>query len=138
MKKLLISLLMLTLCLSFAACSSTEVEGDIWQDALYTEDTELGEGKSTVTVNVTAGDKTVVFTIHTDEKTVGAALEEHNLVDGEKSTYGLYVKAVNGIVADYDIDGTYWAFTQNGESMPTGVDGAEFQDGDKFELTRTK
>ena len=53
--------LVLALMLSLAACGA-KAEG-LWANAAYTEDTELGEGATTITVEVTAEDKTVTFTI---------------------------------------------------------------------------
>ena len=44
------------------------------------------------------------------------------VVSGEDSQYGLYVKSVNGETADYDVDGTYWAFYVNGEYAMASVD----------------
>ena len=65
--------LVLALMLSLAACGA-KAEG-LWANATYTEDTELGEGATTITVEVTAEDKTVTFTIHTDGTTLRQALE---------------------------------------------------------------
>ncbi len=62
------------------------------------------------------------FQVHTDKQTVGDALLELNLIAGEPGDYGLYVKTVNGITADYDTTGTYWAFYENGEYATSGVD----------------
>jgi hypothetical protein len=64
----------------------------------------------------------VTFTIKTDKKTVGEALVENDLIAGDEGAYGLYVKKVNGIVADYDVNQSYWAFYINGEMAMTGVD----------------
>lgn len=72
------------------------------------------------------------FEIHTDQETVGDALLEHNLIAGEESEYGLYVKSVNGITADYDVDQTYWAFYVNGEYAQTGVDTTKINAGDSY------
>lgn len=85
--------------------------------------TELGNGAVTFYLDVT--DKagiTTRFTVHTDKPTVGEALQDVGLVDGEEGPYGLYIKSVNGITADYDVDQTYWAFYINGEMAPTGAD----------------
>ena len=46
-----------------------------------------------------------------------------------RSSYGLYVKTVNGITLDYDTDGMYWAFYINGEYVQTGVDATGVEDG---------
>jgi len=128
----------IALCLSLCACSQGATETDVWTEAIYTENTEFGSGEKTVLVEVEAKDKSVTFTIHSDKKTLGEALVEHNLIEGEKGAYGLYVKKVNGITADYDKDQSYWAFCKNGESMMSGVDGAEFKDGEHYELIYTK
>lgn len=109
-----------------------------WENAVYTENTTLGTGKNTLTVTVKAEEKSIEFTIKTDKTVVGDALKEHKLIDGEEGPYGLYVKVVNGIEADYDKDQSYWSFEKDGVAMLTGVDRTEFKDGDRFELVRTK
>ena len=93
----------------------------------------LGEGntKFTFTVVDKEGNETE-FEIHTDKGTVGEALSELGLIAGEESEYGLYVKTVNGITADYDADGVYWAFYINGEYAPTGVDSTVITDGETY------
>ena len=122
---------------SLVACNTVEKTG-VWEEATYLKDMELGKGEKTVTVEVKADEQLVTFTVKTDKNTVGDALLEHELIDGEEGAYGLYVKVVNGITADYDIDGTYWAFYIDGEMAMTGVDGAEIQDGVTYRLERTK
>lgn len=72
------------------------------------------------------------FEIHTDKETVGEALLELGLIAGDESEYGLYVKTVNGITADYDADGVYWAFYINGEYAATGVDSTTITEGDSY------
>ncbi len=126
----------MVICLSLVSCgNSAEVE-NLWETATYTEDTEFGSGGRVLFVEVRADERFVVFTINTDKETVGEALSEHNLISGENGAYGLYVKSVNGIVADYSIDQSYWAFYKDGQYMQTGVDKTEFADGDRFELVR--
>lgn len=129
MKKTIIGVLLL-LCLVASCAQKT----DIWQSATYTEDAELGEGAKTVMVQVVAGERAVNFTINTDAQMLGDALLEHDLISGDAGPYGLYVKVVNGMVADYDIDGTYWAFTKNGESLTTGVDNEVIEDRAHYEI----
>lgn len=137
MKTLLTAVLCLMMLACMTACTKEEEKG-IWANAKYTEDTELGEGSKTVTIVVEAEEKKITFTIHTDETILGDALLEHELIAGEDGEFGMYIKQVNGITADYDEDQTYWGFYQNGEYMMTGVDGAEFADGDQYELVREK
>ena len=69
---------------------------------------------------------------------LGDALSEHDLLEGEEGEFGLYVKKVNGILADYDIDKTYWGLYKNGEYLMTGVDTTEIADGEHYELVKTK
>ena len=136
-KQLTSLLLALLMLFSLAACADVERTG-AWESAVYDKDTELGKGAKTVTVLVKADEQTLTFVIHTDKDTLGDALLEHDLIDGEEGAYGMYVKYVNGIEADYDVDQTYWSLTKNGELMMTGVDATEIADGEQYELTKTK
>ena len=129
--------LLLALALSLAACGQ-QSSGGLWDSASYAEDTELGEGAKTLSVEVTAEEKTVTFTLHTDADTLREALEEHGLIAGDESEFGLYVKTVNGMAADYDADGMYWAFYKAGEYLMTGGDTTELAGGEQYELVCTK
>ena len=110
----------------------------LWANATYVQDTEFGEGAKTTVVEVKANNQVVKFTIHTDKDTVGAALLEHNLIAGEDGAYGLYVKVVNGITADYDVDQSYWSFYVNGDYAMTGVDSTAIEEGAVYSLVYTK
>ena len=143
----LIIIMMLALCSCdlFAQTTTTtfvaEEEGqvpEIWKNATYTKDTELGEGSKTFMFKVDAEGYAITFTIHTEEETVGAALLALNIIAGEDSQYGLYVKTVNGILADYDTDQTYWAFYINGEYGMSGVDTTEITEGYTYSFVRSK
>ena len=92
--------------------------------------TVLGEGQTVFTFTVVdnEGNETH-FEIHTDKEIVGDALLELKLIDGEVGQFGLYVKVVNGVTADYDVDKTYWAFYINGEYGFTGVDATKVEAG---------
>ena len=122
-KRALALLLALLCLLCLFGCGKEEK--DPWENALYTENTTLGEGEKTITVEVEAADRTVTFTVKTDKKTVGEALMELGLLTGEDGDYGLYIKTVNGILADYDKNQRYWAFYIDGEYAMTGADGTE-------------
>ena len=138
MKKIT-SILLALLCtvLLFTGCGP---KGPVYVDgtARYTEDTKLGDGAKTITVTVTDNEgKNVVFTIKTNAKTVGDALIENELIAGDEGAYGLYIKVVNGLRADYDKDHAYWAFLINGESAMTGVDMTDITDGGVYALVYT-
>ena len=90
----------------------------------------LGQGATVFDFVVVDKDgKETKFEIHTDKTTVGEALLEVKLIEGEEGPYGLYVKSVNGITADYDVNQTYWAFYINGEMAMTGVDVTDVEAG---------
>lgn len=78
------------------------------------------------------------FTISTDKKTVGEALLEENLIAGDDGEYGLYVKTVNGVTLDYDKDGMYWAFYENGQYASKGVDSTEVTAGAEYAFKAEK
>ncbi|MCM1299670.1 MAG: DUF4430 domain-containing protein [Firmicutes bacterium] len=111
---------------------------DLWAAAIYTEDAELGEGAIAIQVEVQAGDKSVTITVHTDRDNLGAALTDNDLVEGDESEYGLYIKVVNGIKADYDVDQSWWGIYKNGEMTPTGADTTMIADGEHYELVYCK
>lgn len=95
--------------------------------------TVLGEGKTEFGFTVVDKDgKATEFEIHTDKATVGEALLELNLIAGDEGDYGLYVKQVNGITADYDVDQTYWAFYVNDAYATSGVDVTPVEAGAKY------
>ena len=63
---------------------------------------------------------------------MGEALQELELIDGEEGPYGLYVKTVNGITADFDKYKEYWAFYIDGEYAMSGVDKTEIEAGSTY------
>ena len=88
----------------------------------------LGEGETIFLFTVVDKDGNETnFEIHTDKTTVGDALLDLELISGDEGEFGLYVKTVNGITADYDVDQTYWAFYVNGEYAMSGVDTTEIE-----------
>lgn len=97
------------------------------------EGSVLGEGSREFgfTVVDREGNETN-FEIHTEKETVGEALLELGMIAGEDSEYGLYVRTVNGITADYDKDGVYWAFYIDGEYAQTGVDSTAIAEGSHY------
>lgn len=100
---------------------------------------EISAVTSEFKFSVTDADgKTTDFTITTDKKIVGEALQDEGLISGDEGPYGLYVKTVNGITLDYDKDGMYWAFYINGEMAPTGVDMTEIKPGEVYSFKAEK
>ena len=120
------------------SCGKSEPDPTLWDNATYKEDATFGEGEKTVTVEVAVYENLVTFTINTNADTVGAALVEHDLIEGDAGAYGMYVKVVNGIRADYDVDQSYWAFYIDGEYGLSGVDQTEITEGVIYRLEYTK
>lgn len=139
MKKLssffLCMMLIMAMALCTTGCSDDKKESPetpVGQEQ-STDTTVLGEGATTFTFIVVDKDgKETPFEIHTDKTIVGEALLDLELIEGDMGDFGLYVKTVNGITADYDTDGTYWAFYVNGEYAMTGVDMTDIVDGDTY------
>ena len=142
MKKVIRSVALVVVALSFVLClvscnEKIDAEG-LWENATYRSDKEFGKGDKTVEVEVKVEEQSVTFTINTDADTLGAALLEHNLIAGEEGQFGLYVKTVNGMLADYDVDKSYWGFYQNGEYLMSGVDTTAIVGGEHFEIVYSK
>lgn len=136
--KILTLATVLSLLFALSACGEKTVE-QLWdENAVYTEDTTFGEGSKTVEVEVKAGERKVTFTICSDEQYLGDALIAYGLISGEEGAYGLYIKTVNGILADYDTDQSYWGFYKDGEYAMAGIDLTEFLDGEHYELVYTR
>lgn len=121
-----------------SATAQGESANGLWANAKYTEDTEVGQGSITVKVKVMAGEKAVTITIHTSNEHLGGALLENDLAAGDESEYGLFIKSVNGISADYDKDRSWWAISKDGEMLTTGADSTVIADGENYELVYTK
>lgn len=138
MMKVMSLTLLFVFVLSLVACQNETTTVSVWEEATYTEDMTIGEGKKVFDFVVEAEDKSVVFTIKTDAEFLGEALQEHKLVSGEEGPYGLYIKYVNGILADYDKNGAYWGFYQDGEYMNVGADETVIQSGAEYKVVYEK
>ena len=102
---------------------------------VYEDGTVIGEGETEFTLTVTDKDgNSKKFTVKTDSKTVGQALQDVKIIYGEEGPYGLYISEVNGIVAIYDLDGTYWAFYVDGAYAMSGVDTTDVVAGSNYEF----
>lgn len=97
------------------------------------EEAETPAVAKTFTFQVVDADgNETTYEITSDAETVGEALLAEGLIEGEEGPYGLYVKTVNGITLDYETDGKYWAFYENGEYGLTGVDQTAITDGTTY------
>ena len=135
---LLPMVLVAAIVLSLAACgdsAESSTPAEIPADAV----TAIGQGEKTFTLEVYDADGNVsAFNVSTDAQFVGDALLETGLVEGEDSQYGLFILAVNGISLDYDKDGLYWAFYEDGNYASAGVDMTEIDEGVIYSLKAQK
>ena len=129
-------MLIVAMALFTSGCNDKTADTPITQEAETSavgEVTALGEGETRFLFTVVDKDGVeTAFEIHTDKEIVGEALLELGLIEGEEGDFGLFVKAVNGIVADYEVDKTYWAFYVNGEYAMSGVDTTIIEDGTSY------
>ena len=131
----------------FTACTQTEVSSSTSEldsstvsgaDASVTEEpmvyesgSIIGEGEKHIYVTATDGvnqELIGTFEFYTDAENIGDALMEYGFISGDNDDYGLYVKVVNGVKAEYETDGTYWAFYVNGDLATTGVSSTPVED----------
>lgn len=126
--------LSLSMAFSLAACGNDappSTGGE--QQNVQLQEGVIGEGATAFAFTVVDADgNETKFEVHTDQATVGDALIENGLIAGDEGEFGLYVKEVNGIVADYDVDQTYWAFYIDGEYATSGVDMTEITEGSTY------
>ena len=134
---LLCMMLIVAMALTTVGCGTDEQNGGqpAAENASSADSnvTVLGEGKTQFSFTVVDKDGNATeFEIHTDKEMVGEALLDLNLIAGDEGEYGLYVKQVNGITADYDVDQTYWAFYVNDAYATAGVDATAVEAGAKY------
>ena len=131
-------ILSLLLCLAlvvaiavFAGCgkqnekapeTTAPVAADVSEDA-----TKLGQGEKVFTfIAKDADGKETKFEISSDAAYLCEALLNENLIAGDTSEYGLFVKTVNGKTYD-GTDNIYWMLYIDGEMASTGVDSTELK-----------
>ena len=131
-------LLVLITVMALSGCGNNEGNNEEVQEVgtLGTEDAQdsmeifpnVGEGENTFLFEViTEDDMSYFWVVHTDYTTVGEALLEHDLVRGDMTDFGLFVTEINGIVADFDDGGAWWALHIDGELAMTGVMDVEIE-----------
>ena len=144
---LLLCLLTLTVC--FAACSEVpaapaetkpaDTQPTETQPAEAPAPIRRGEGATEFFLTVTDLDGSQKqFEIHTDAANVAEALLALGLVSGDDSEYGLYIKVVDGVTADYSVDKTYWSLLVNGEYSQVGAGSVPVSAGLRVELKKEK
>ncbi len=98
------------------------------------------EGSKSVTIDVVndVQEKTT-YEIRTDAEYLRRAMEETEglTFSGSESEYGMMVDTVNGVKADHNVNGAYWAFYVNGGYCNYGIDSQPVLDGDVFTIEYT-
>ena len=123
----LLILLVAALAISMVSCdkkgSETEAPETSAETTAVPAETEIGEGQTSFTFKVKFKDGSErTYFVKTNSTNVGTALQDVGLIAGEDGQYGLYVKTVAGETLDYDKDGKYWGFYENGTYAMSGVD----------------
>ena len=124
MKSKTIVLLLMALLFIVAACGQSS--------------SSPAQGEKSFIFEVTDANGNVTSqTIRTTEATVGAALVEEGLIEGDVSDFGLMVTHVNGIRADFVEDEAWWAFYIDGEMAMAGVDSTDIEEGVTYAFVYT-
>ena len=126
-----IFVLIAAMALCMVSCGGTKKE----------DDEENSKTPVEVTISVTVIDdkkNSDTFEITTKSENLGDALLESGRVKGDNDKFGLYIKEVDGLRADFELDGAYWSVSKDSKMLVTGPSQTPIADGDKFELTYTK
>ena len=98
------------------------------------------EGEKNITIEVVMADgEATVYEVNTDAEYLVGAMEEADglTFEGEEGVYGLSISTINGVRADYTLDGAYWGFFVNDEYCNYGVSQQPVEDGDIFGIVYT-
>lgn len=98
------------------------------------------EGSKAITIEVVnKAQESTIYEFKTDAEYLRQAMDEAEglTYDGSESEYGMMVSTVNGEVADYNVDQSYWGFYVNGEYCNYGIDTQPVLDGDAFQIVYT-
>jgi len=137
MNKLIALAMVIVMLLALVACGNTVDAEGVWENATHLSDKTFGNGAKTIEVEVKAGEQSVTFTVKTDAENLEDALVEHEIIAGAQSDYGLMIDTVNGIRADYNLDGAYWKICKDGTPLNHGASSELIEDGGHYELLYT-
>ena len=129
----IITLLMLTFALVSCFAPSSEPSASIWDDAIYAEDTAVGEGAITFTLDIEAAGKTVTLTVSTDKTVLGDALYELGLINDPS-----FFDVANGMLASWSQDMAYWGFYIGDTMASYGVSSEAVSNGNNYKFVYIK
>lgn len=98
------------------------------------------EGEKQITIEVVNDEgASKRYEVDTDAGYLREVLESTDglTVEGAESDYGLMVDTVNGLTADFNTNGAYWAFYVDGEYCNYGVDEQPVLDGQAYRIVYT-
>ena len=99
---------------------------------------DTAEGMKTISVTVVHKDGAEkVFSYSTEAEYLGTVLLAESLIEGEEGAYGLMITAVDGEIADWNVDQSYWALYIGEDYATTGVDTTPVTDGGDYSLVYT-
>lgn len=101
---------------------------------------KANQGSKAITIEVTDNEgKITTYETKTDAEYLGQVFDEIDdlTVEGTDGDYGLYIDTVNGLTADYAVDGAYWSIYVNGEYGNYSADQQPVADGDVYGLVYT-
>ena len=99
---------------------------------------QAAQGQKSVTVEVIHADGSeTTFRYQTDEDYLGPLLLAEGLIEGDMGPYGLYIKKVDGEVADYDQNKAYWSLFVGETYATQGIDLTPLTDGGVYGLVYT-
>ena len=98
------------------------------------------DGSKEIVIKVVNQENNVTtYEVKTDGKYLKDAMDEAKGLEysGTESQYGIMVDTVNGVRADYTLDGAYWSFLVNDEYCNYGISEQPIEDGDVFSIVYT-
>lgn len=97
-------------------------------------------GAKEITIEVVDdAQKSTVYTVDTDAEFLRQAMEEAEglTFSGTEGDYGLMIDTVNGVTADYNVNGAYWAFYVDGGYCNYGIEEQPIEDGQAYQIVYT-
>lgn len=120
--------------------SSVAASSEAASSSVEAASSEAADAKVSVTFTVTGADGTATdFTLEvTDGEKLSDALAAAGIISEEEAAAG-FVTTVNGELADWNADQSWWCLTDaTGEMTAVGVADIELHDGDAYAFTYTK
>ena len=99
------------------------------------------EGNKEIVIKVVSKDNEVTtYEVNTDAKYLKEAMDEAEglTYSGTEGQYGMMIDTVNGVRADYTLDGAYWSFLINDNYCNYGISEQPIEDGDVCSIVYTQ